>query len=166
MSGTSNGELVRWSFERLNEHDIDALRPYWTTETVERFPDRTCRGADEIADYFEAMIRAVENWHLRIVALVEDGPEVFARWHLTGVHRGELMGIAPTGRELSVDGVDHFTIRAGVIVSNFVISDQLAVARQLGMLPEDGSAPDRVLKRAFNVRTRLSPKLRLSRGRK
>ncbi|MHB8491486.1 MAG: ester cyclase [Solirubrobacteraceae bacterium] len=163
-SGTSNGELVRWAFERLNEHDVEALRPYWTTETVERFPDKTCRGGDEIAAYFEATFAAIESWHLRIVSLVEDGPDVFVRWHLTGVHRGELLGVAPTGNELAVDGVDHFVIRAGVIVSNFVIADQLAFARQVGMLPHDGTLADRALKGAFNARTKIASKLRRPRA--
>lgn len=36
-------------FDRINAHDIDSIRPFWTDATVEYFPDATCRGAEEIA---------------------------------------------------------------------------------------------------------------------
>ena len=53
----TNGELIRWSFERINDHDVAPLKEFWTEDTVEHFPDRTCRGAEEIAAYFEDTFR-------------------------------------------------------------------------------------------------------------
>jgi SnoaL-like polyketide cyclase len=83
-------------------------------------------------------------------------------WRLTGTHRGELLGIASTGRNFSIDGMDHFTLRDGVVVSNFVIFDQMQYARQLGMMPPEGSTADKSLKGAFNARTKLMAKVRRS----
>ncbi len=156
----SNGELVRWAFEQLNRRDITPLREFWTDATVERFPDRTCRGADEIAAYFEEALAAIPDWNIRVTSLVEQGDDVFVHWHLTGTHAGELLGIAPTGRALAIDGMDHFVIRDGKIVSNFVVFDQMQYARQIGMMPADGSGADRALKQAFNLRTRVTARLR------
>jgi steroid delta-isomerase-like uncharacterized protein len=157
---TSNAELIRWSFEVLNAHDISALRQLWTADTVERFPDRTCRGANEIAAYFEDTIAAVPDFHMGIAAIAEQGDDVFVHWHLTGTHKGTLLGIEPTGKALAIDGMDHFVLRDGKVVSNFVVADQMQYARQIGMMPPDGSTVDRALKRAFNARTRLSERLR------
>jgi predicted ester cyclase len=158
----SNADLVRWAFEKLNAHDVAPLRQLWTDETVERFPDRTCRGAAEIAGYFEEAFVAIPDFHMETVAIVEQGEDVFVHWHLTGVHRGPLLGIQPTGRKLSVDGVDHFVLRDGVVVSNFVVFDQMQYARQIGLMPADGSTADKSLKAAFNARTKLMAKLRRS----
>jgi steroid delta-isomerase-like uncharacterized protein len=154
-ANASNGELVRWAFETLNQHEVAPLRPYWTDETVERFPDRTCRGADEIAAYFEDAFAAIPDFHMEVLAVVEQGDDVFVHWHLTGTHQGELLGIAATGKRLAIDGIDHFVIRDGRVVSNFVVFDQMQYARQIGMMPEDGTGADRALKQAFNARTRL-----------
>jgi predicted ester cyclase len=156
----SNGQLVRWEFDRLNEHDVSALRPLWTDKTVARLPDRTCRGADEIAAYFEAMFAAVPDWHVEVVALAEQGEDVFVQWHLTGTHSGPLLGIASTGKRIALDGVDHFVVREGKPVSIFVVFDQLDYARQIGMMPPDGSIVDKALKGAFNARTKLARKLK------
>ena len=47
-AGATNGELIRWSFERLNARDLEALRGLWSAETVERFPQGTYLGTDAI----------------------------------------------------------------------------------------------------------------------
>ncbi len=156
----SNGELVRWAFEAINRHDVSALKQFWTAETLERFPDRTCRGAEEIAAYFEEAFAAIADWRMEIVTVAEQGDDVFVRWHLTGTHAGPLLGIEPTGKPLAVDGTDHFVIRDGRVVSNFVTFDQMQYARQIGMMPPDGSAADKAVKRAFNARTKLAQRFR------
>jgi steroid delta-isomerase-like uncharacterized protein len=156
----SNADLVRWAFDRLNEHDVNPVKQFWTADTVERFPDRTCHGADEIATYFEEVFRAMPDFHMDVISVAEQGDDVFVHWHLTGVHRGPLVGIEATGRMLSIDGMDHFVFRDGAVVSNFVVFDQMQYARQIGMMPADGSAADKSLKMAFNARTRLVAKLR------
>jgi steroid delta-isomerase-like uncharacterized protein len=156
----TNVELIRWAFDVLNTHDVEPLRPYWTDETVERFPDRTCRGSDEIAEYFNETFAAVPDLKMEIVAIAGEGDDVFVQWHMTGTHTGTLLGIAPTGKSLSIDGIDHFVIRDGKVVSNFVVADQLQYARQIGMMPADGSGADRAMKAAFNARTKLAAKLK------
>ncbi len=56
--------------------------------------------------------------------------------------------------------MDHFVVRDGTVASNFVVFDQMQFARQIGMLPADGSAADRAMKAAFNAKTRLLARLR------
>ena len=159
-ANASNAELVRWAFDVLNQHDVSPLRRFWTDDTVERFPDRTCRGADEIAKYFEDTFAAIPDFHMEVKAIAEQGDDVFVQWRLTGTHDGPLLGIAPTHRKLAIDGIDHFVIRDGKVVSNFVVADQMQYARQIGMMPTDGSAADKAVKSAFNARTRLTAKLK------
>jgi ketosteroid isomerase-like protein len=156
----TNAELVRWAFEALNRRDVSALKRLWTEETVERFPDATCRGPEEIAGYFEDVFAAISDWHMEVVAVAEQGDDVFVHWHLTGTHDGPLLGIEPTGKPLAIDGIDHFVVRDGKVVSNFVICDQMQYGRQIGMLPADGSPADQVMKAAFNARTKLARRLK------
>jgi steroid delta-isomerase-like uncharacterized protein len=154
--------LIRWAFEKLNDHDATSLKQFWTDETVERFPDRTCSGADDIAGYFQEAFQAIPDFHMEIVAIVEQDEHVFVHWRLTGTHRGLLLGVEPTGKKLSIDGMDHFILRDGVVVSNFVVFDQMQYARQIGMMPADGSTADKALKATFNGRTKLRARLRRS----
>ncbi|HET6969145.1 MAG TPA: ester cyclase [Ornithinibacter sp.] len=148
-------ELFEWVFDTLNAQDLDALRPFWTSATVEHFPDATCHGGDEVAAYFEDKFAAIEDFHLEPIAIVVHGEDAFVHWRLTGRHVGRLLGVEGTGREIAVAGIDHFVVHDGTVATNTVVFDQLAFARQVGLLPADGSTPDRALKAAFNGRTRL-----------
>jgi predicted ester cyclase len=151
----SNAELIRWTFDILNTHDIAPLKTY-LTQARERFPTETCVGPDAIGAYFEAAFAAVPDFEIEIIGLAEQGDDVFVQWHITGTHSGAAwQGIAPTGRAIQLDGIDHFVVREGKIESNFVVFDQLQFARQIGMMPPDGSAADRGMKAAFNAKTRL-----------
>jgi predicted ester cyclase len=160
-AGATSGELVRWAFERLDARDVDALRRVWTADTVERFPQGTYRGADAITGYFTEALTALPDWHIEVVALVERGDDVFVRWHITGTHSGgAFQGIAPSGRAIAIDGMDHIVVRDGTIVTNFVVFDQLQFARQIGMLPHEGARGDLAMKAAFNAKSRLLGRLR------
>jgi steroid delta-isomerase-like uncharacterized protein len=164
-AGASAAELVRWSFERLDAHDITALRGFWTADTLERFPDRTCRGADEIAVYLEELFAAVPDLRMEVRDIVGQGEHVYAQWHLTGTHSGAAYaGIEPTGKRLALDGIDHFVIRDGKVESNFILYDQMQFARQIGLLPPDGSPADRALKAAFNAKGKVAERIRAVRG--
>jgi steroid delta-isomerase-like uncharacterized protein len=156
----TNSDIVRWAFDKLNERDVTPLRQFWTSDSVERFPDQTCRGQEEIARYFEDAFAAVPDFHMEIVSIAEQDEDVFVHWRLTGTHQGPLLGIEPTGRKLAIDGMDHFVIRDGTVVSNFVVFDQMQYARQIGMMPADGSPADKAVKSAFNARTKLLAKVK------
>ena len=159
-TGASNAELIRWSFEQLNRHDLSGLRELWSADIVARFPDRTCRGVDEVAGYFEDTFAALPDMRIEVSSIVEQGEDVFAQWRLTGTHNGPVQGIAGTGRRIELDGMDHFVLRDGRIVSNFVVFDQMQYSRQLGILPAQDSAADKAMKAAFNARTKLAKKLK------
>jgi predicted ester cyclase len=164
-TNAGNVELVRWAFDVINSHDISPLMEVWTEETVERFPDRTCRGRDELAAYFNGLFDAVPDVHMEVVQAVGDGDDVFARWHLTGNHTGGAWaGIDTTGRRIELDGMDHFVVRDGRIVSNFVVFDQMEVGRAMGLLPPDGSPADRALKAAFNAKTKVADAIKQARS--
>jgi hypothetical protein len=127
---------------------------------VERFPDRTVRGRSEIRGYFaEAIAGYGEEWNIEIVAIAEDGDDVFVEWKITGRHDGRAGGLAPTGKPVAIDGIDHFVVRDGKVASNFVVFDQLQIARQVGFVPPDGSLGDRIAKGLFNARTKLARRL-------
>jgi steroid delta-isomerase-like uncharacterized protein len=159
-AGATNAELVAWCFERLNARDLDALRQVWRADTVERFPSRTLHGTGEIAAYFKEAFAALPDWRMEVVKIAADGDDVFAHWQLSGTHEGEFEGIAGTGKRVVLDGIDHFVVRDGAIASNFVVFDQMQFARAIGLLPPDGSRPDRAMKGAFNARRRLQERLR------
>jgi predicted ester cyclase len=64
----------------------------------------------------ETYLRAFPDLHLAIEQIVATGSFVITRWHATGTHRGELMGIAPTNKGGSVRGCTVNELKNGKIV--------------------------------------------------
>lgn len=65
------------------------------------------------------------------------------------------MGLEPTGNHVEIRGLDLLELEDGELVSNTAYFDGAGFARQIGMLPADGSGADRAMKSAFNAMTKL-----------
>ena len=161
----SNTDLVRWAFEVLNTHDVTALKPFWNDDTFESFPGQTCRGADEIEAYFNAVFAAMPDFDIQPMTVTGTEDDVFVHWRMNGTHTGAAFeGVEATGRRISLEGMDHFVIRDRTVISNTVVYDQMEFARQSGLLPASGTPGDRATKAAFNLKTRLARRLQERRG--
>jgi predicted ester cyclase len=51
------------------------------------------------------------------------------------MHRGELMGMFPTGREITIGAINIHRVTSGKITGQWVNSDGLSMLQQLGALP-------------------------------
>ncbi len=68
------------------------------------------------------------------------GDTVVIRWSARGTHQGEVMGVAPTGRPMTITGIDIFRLAEGKLVELWQNWDQLGMLQQLGVIPEAGQA--------------------------
>ncbi len=69
---------------------------------------------------------------VRIDEQVADEGKVVTRKTFEGTHRGEFMGVAPTGRPISFEVIDILTFRGGKIAEHRVVFDRLGLRQQLG----------------------------------
>ena len=67
--------------------------------------------------------------------IVAEGDKVVTRWTARGTHRGELMGIPPTGKQINVTGMVIARIAGGKIVEEHEVFDALGMMQQLGVVP-------------------------------
>jgi steroid delta-isomerase-like uncharacterized protein len=79
---------------------------------------------------------AFQDFRLNIEDLFAEGETVVARWSCRGSHKGDLNGIAPTGKQFAITGVTICRFTNGKIVEGFVNWDALGLMRQLGVVPE------------------------------
>src|SRR5262249_11774479 len=64
-----------------------------------------------------------------------DGDQVTTRWTARGTRRGERMGIPPTGRQVTMTGVNVDRVVGGKVVESSSSSNVLALMQQLGVVP-------------------------------
>lgn len=81
-----------------------------------------------------AMYRAAfPDLNMTIDELFADGDKVALRWTARGTHKGDLAGIAPTGRTVTVTGLIVSRFSGGQLVEDFESFDEVSMLRQLGV---------------------------------
>jgi steroid delta-isomerase-like uncharacterized protein len=68
------------------------------------------------------------------------GDKIVHRWHLVGTDTGGLMGMPPSGKQLTFSGITTARMRDGKIVERWANVDELGLLQQLGIAPPP---PDR-----------------------
>jgi ketosteroid isomerase-like protein len=79
---------------------------------------------------------AFPDLRLTIEDLLAEGETVTARWSCHGTHKGDLGGIAPTGKPFAISGISIARFTNGKMVEGWVNWDALGLMQQLGIVPE------------------------------
>jgi predicted ester cyclase len=67
--------------------------------------------------------------------VVAEGDRVATRWSMRATHRGEVMGVAGTGKPVTLQGISIDRVVDGRIVEHWRVQDDLSLARQVGAIP-------------------------------
>ena len=103
-------------------------------------PGEDQRGPEPTKQVASAVIAAFPDRNITHEDTIAEGDRVLIRWALSGTQDGELMGIAPTGRRVTLTGFDLFRIEGGKIVEMWQEADQLGMLQQLGAVPSPEQA--------------------------
>jgi steroid delta-isomerase-like uncharacterized protein len=93
------------------------------------------RGPDSEKKRASLYRNAFPDLHLTIEDVIAEGETVMTRWSCQGTHKGDLNGIAPTGKRFTFTGVTIARVSNGKIVEGFVNWDALGLMQQLGVVP-------------------------------
>jgi steroid delta-isomerase-like uncharacterized protein len=150
-------QTVRSYFEAMDRRDADAMAAHWSEDGIEDIVAvGVLRGRDELRDYFNSMFAGMPDARTTITRLVAGEQSCAVEFRIEATMEGApFMGIEPSGKHIEIRGMDLFELEDGKLVSNTSYFDGTSIARQIGMLPADGSGADRAMKSAFNAMTKL-----------
>ena len=80
-----------------------------------------------------ATLAAFPDLHYHVEDLIQ-------RFTLHCTHKGEFMGVPPTGREITLTGISIFRLKDGKIVEHWAVQDGLALMVQIGLFHPPGAA--------------------------
>jgi len=131
-----NKAAVRDFIDRLfTKGDLTAVDDYLSEDFVNHDQHLGAPGDREGFRQMAAMCRAAcPDWHSDLHELIADGDTVAERFTASGTHQGEMMGVAGTGRTLTLPGINIFRIVDGRIVERWGRLDELGLLRQLGVV--------------------------------
>jgi len=73
--------------------------------------------------------------------LIAEGDKVAVRMTMRATHKGALMDIQATGKQVTMTGIEIMRFAGGKMVEHWEEFDQLGMLQQLGVIPAPGQAP-------------------------
>ncbi len=140
MSAEANKAIVRRFVEEVqNRGDLAALNelcaPDFVNHSAPPGVPPTREGLAQLTAHFR---RAFPDGQMAIEEMLAEADRVATRKTFRGTHRGELMGIPPTGRAVAIGLIDIARLVDGKVVESWSAADDLGLLRQLGALPPPG----------------------------
>jgi steroid delta-isomerase-like uncharacterized protein len=127
-------EIAKQYLEAWNAHDADAIAETFAADGTYRDPTVGQISGDAIGAYARALWEAFPDLFFEIVSAVEAGPgRVMAEWIMRGTNTEAFQGLPPTGRSISLPGVDVIEIGVDGIKAVNGYFDTRAVPDQLGL---------------------------------
>lgn len=90
---------------------------------------------ETLIEHIEFFEKAFPGYKLDIDEITAEGNRVIVRARCAGIHLGFLGEIPPTGKAVNNPFVVCYEIEDNMIVNHWMITDQLALMQQLGVVP-------------------------------
>jgi steroid delta-isomerase-like uncharacterized protein len=132
MSAATNEANLQRAFEAWNARDLDGyLALYDDAIKLHGYSPEPMNKA-AVRDFYDMIHRAFDGPKLTFHDVFSNGDRVAIRFTMTGTHRSDFLGIAPTGRSIAVDGITILHFRNGKCVERWSSVDMYAWLMQLG----------------------------------
>ena len=137
MSTEENKALARRWYEKFNAHSLAGIMEDYAPDFVAHdVPPGISPDLTGVKQFYAAFFPAFPDAHLVMEDLIAEGDKVVQRWSMRGTHQGEFMGIPPTGKRVSLIGINIARIKDGKFVEGWNNEDDLGLMQQLGAIPQ------------------------------
>lgn len=142
MSGEENKALVRRYIEEVyNKGNVAAIDELLTPDFVHHsLPPEVGRDRESYKQFASMHRAAFPDFRLKVEDMVAEGDKVVLRFNWSGTHKGEFMGIPPTGKQVTVRAICIHRVEGGKIVEQWAELDSMGMMQQLGVVPPPGQA--------------------------
>jgi len=131
MSLEENKAIIRSLIEVFNKHNVALMDDFIAPDVV---INNTLRGLDSFKKFETNFIKGFPDYHETIEDIVAERDKVWVHFKVTGMHTGEYLGLAPTGKKVTYTGVGIWRIVDGKVVERKSVRDMLDFLGQLGVI--------------------------------
>jgi steroid delta-isomerase-like uncharacterized protein len=134
-----NKQLLRRAIEEVwNQGNFGVIDQLYADDFVHRgnaLP--TTVGLDALRQFVLALRTAFPDARFTIERLVSESDLIVCQWRLTGVHRGDWLGVPGTGKPTDVTGISINRVKNGRIAEQLTSNwDAMLMWQQLGLLSD------------------------------
>jgi steroid delta-isomerase-like uncharacterized protein len=137
---TEENKRISWRLQEevFGQGKLESVDELLAPDYVSHAPGdpELSRGPEDIKEIVRAYHSAFPDINFSVEKQVAEGDMVVTRWIARGTHRGEFMGVPPSGRRIEVSGMSMDRISQGKIVENWNNWEALEMMRQIGAIPD------------------------------
>lgn len=141
-------EIVRHMIEAWDENKTEELDEIYHQDAVDHWgPEElgsTYTGLEEIKNAESRFRQAFPDYSMELLRTTGEGELVSFHWIITGSHKGEFMGIPPTGNQVNYDGMAFLRLEDGKIAESWWITNRLRLLREIEAAPTDEELAERI----------------------
>lgn len=135
MSTEENKALDRRFWEEIfNGKNLSLIEEFVAPNWVYHGPaGKEMHGPEELKQLFSMFFDAFPDLHADIEDHIAEGDKVAVRVMCHGTHNGEVMGIAPTGRQIKIPVICISRFKDNKTVETSEVIDLYGMLQQLGI---------------------------------
>jgi predicted ester cyclase len=137
--------LAEKVYDIFNRGATDELDGMFAGDFVEHqeLPGQDGTGIAVVKAWMTMWRAAFPDARFEILDTVSEGSTLCVRFRATGTHRGDFMGMAPTGRRFEVEGYDWVRMTPdGKVAEHWGTAEDMKMMTQLGAIPEQAGPID------------------------
>jgi steroid delta-isomerase-like uncharacterized protein len=140
MSLAENKALVRRFVEEVqSQHKLAVVDEIMDPNMIDHAAQpSSLNSVEAFKQFFGGVLAALPDLKAVIHAQVAEGDKVVTHKTFHGTHKGEFMGIPPTGKKVAIELIDIFRIAEGKFAEHWAVSDMMSLMQQLGVIPPMG----------------------------
>jgi steroid delta-isomerase-like uncharacterized protein len=120
----------------FNQKDVSAFEAFFSTGLKDHaLPPGVPEGFEGRKMFYSAMLAAFPDMQVRVEDVFTEEDKLVTRWSARGTHKGDMMGIPPTGKQISISGIAIDRFENGQSVEHWEVFDQVGLMQQLGVMP-------------------------------
>jgi steroid delta-isomerase-like uncharacterized protein len=138
MSAEENKEIVRRFWGVWEKGNIGLVDELVAPDYVNHSPGMPGQpeGPEGIKAVVSMFRAGMPNLRVVIEDMIAEGDKVMMRYKIEGTHEGELFGVPPTGRRVSIESITVERVSGGKIREHWRVTDTLDMMQQLGAISE------------------------------
>jgi steroid delta-isomerase-like uncharacterized protein len=142
MSAEENKEIVRQFWGVWEEGNLGLVDELVGLDYVNHSPGMPNQpeGPEGIKAVVSMFRAGMPDLRVVIEDVIAEGDKVMMRYRIEGTHEGELFGVPPTGRRVSIESITVERVSSRKIREHWRVTDTLDMMQQLGAIPAPETA--------------------------
>lgn len=134
MASLAHKRVVSQYIEQVvNAGDLDAMEKFVADNIVDHnSPPDAPQGIETFKRHLAAVLHTYGNFRLTIEDQIAEGDMVVTRVAARGVHQNEWFGLRPSGKRITLTGINIDRVVGGKIVEHWGEADTVSALIQMG----------------------------------